>query len=71
MGQQPDRNYEIELDAGQEQALATRGEAEAAVCRLQRDAEYGIGCESGGDAAADPAYSGGKECGVQRDEPEL
>ncbi len=32
------------------------------VCGLQRDAQHGIGCKGGRDAAADPADSGAGEC---------
>ena len=51
--------------------MAAGRETEAAVCGIQRDAQHGVGCAGGRDAAADPAHSGRGERRVQRDDPEL
>src|ERR1039458_5060183 len=71
LGEQFDRAGQGGMDAGRAQALAAGREAEAVVCGVQRDAEYGVGCACGRDAAADTAYSGRGAGGVQCDESEL
>ena len=47
----------IQWMMGKRRAVAAGRKTEAAVCGLQRDAQYGIGCASGRDAAADSADS--------------
>ncbi len=51
--------------------LAAGREAEAALCRIQRHAQYGIGCARRRNAAPDPAHSGRRTRRLQRDESEL
>jgi nucleoside-diphosphate-sugar epimerase len=51
------REQENSVDDGQAGTVAAGRETEAAVCGLQRDAQYGIGCARGRDAAADSADS--------------
>jgi thioester reductase-like protein len=56
LGQYQYRTGETRVDARQGQALATRGKAQAPFRRIQRNAQYGIRCSCGGDAAADSLH---------------
>src|SRR4029077_7290828 len=71
LGERFDRARQSWVDAGRRKTMEAGREVEAVVCGLQRHAEYGVGCASGRDAAADTAHPGRRARGVQRDEPEL
>jgi len=57
VGQRQHRRAKGGLDAGRRESLAARREIEAALRRIQRHAEHGIGVAST-KCAPDPAYSG-------------